>query len=251
MTRRRFYAPPCAFALDTKSATLAAEEARHAREVLRLRRGDEVYVFDGKGREFRCAIREFTRDEAVLEVIEEVEPTRPESPLKLALGIALLKHDKLDLVIQKATELGVTRIIPVKSERADVHLRNEDDATRRVTRWRRIALEAVKQSGRARLPEISAPLEFESLIQESFGNDALRVMLAERGGNSLSTAVKETDARHIVALVGPEGGWSDGEIELARESDWRVVTLGGRTLRAETATIAVIALLQHQSGDLD
>src|SRR6266567_5961691 len=104
MTRRRFYAPPTAFALDEKSATLSAEEARHARDVLRLQSGDEIFIFDGAGREFHCAIQTIDRDAADLSVITEVEPARPESSLDLTLAIALLKGEKFDLVIQKATE---------------------------------------------------------------------------------------------------------------------------------------------------
>src|SRR5438270_9556361 len=160
MTRRRFYAPPVAFALDEKSVTLSEEEARHARDVLRLRPGEEVQVFDGGGQEFRCALREFARAGAVLDVLEAVEPARPESPLDLTLVIALLKHEKFDLVIQKTTELGVSRIVPLQSERAGVRLRDSRDADKRLTRWRRIALEAAKQSGRARVPEISSAADF-------------------------------------------------------------------------------------------
>src|SRR6266849_461301 len=143
--RRRFYAPPIAFALDAQTVSLSADEARHARGVLRLQSGDEVYVFDGAGKEFRCAVREFVRDGAVLDVLEEVEPVRSESPLKLTLGLALLKGEKFDLVVQKATELGASRIVPVATSRADVRIRSGDDAKRKVTRWQRIALEAAKQ----------------------------------------------------------------------------------------------------------
>jgi 16S rRNA (uracil1498-N3)-methyltransferase len=253
MTRRRFYAPPAAFGPDQRSATLSAEEARHARDVLRLRQADEVYVFDGEGKEFRCALREFTRDGAALDVIDEVAPARPESPLDLTLVLALLKHEKFDLVIQKATELGVNRIIPLSSDRADVVLRDDEDKTKRLSRWRRIALEAAKQSGRARVPEISAPIGFSSLLAHFSANPAntLRVMFSEREGNSLSVATEtSSSAKCIVALIGPKGGWSDEEIKLAREQGWRIVTLGGRTLRAETAAISVIALLQHRFGDL-
>src|ERR1700687_3797976 len=103
MTRRRFDAPPAAFAPDGKSATLSAEETRHLRDVLRLHSGDEIYVFDGAGREFHCTIETVMRDSTDLVVIAEVEPARPESPLHLTLAIALLKGEKFDLVIQKAT----------------------------------------------------------------------------------------------------------------------------------------------------
>src|SRR5881397_468840 len=119
MTHRRFYAPPSAFVVDNQTVVLSPEEARHARDVLRLHPGNEVYVFDGVGKEFRCALREFDREGAVLDLGEEVEPARPESPLQLVLAIALLKGEKFDLVVQKATELGVQRIVPLATERAD------------------------------------------------------------------------------------------------------------------------------------
>ena len=253
MTRRRFYAPPVAFALDEQTVSLSADEARHARDVLRLQPGDEVYVFDGAGKEFRCAVREFVRDGAVLDVLEEVEPARPESPLNLTLGIALLKGEKFDLVVQKATELGASRIVPVATSRADVRIRNGDEAKRKVTRWQRIALEAAKQCGRARLMEIEEPVVFKALIDRPAEEGELRLMFAERNGTSLAEVAQNPLSvfPKVFALVGPEGGWTDDEIELAREAGWQIVTLGGRTLRAETAAIAIVALLQHRFGDLD
>jgi 16S rRNA (uracil1498-N3)-methyltransferase len=258
MTRRRFYAPPAAFAPDEKSATLGAEETRHLRNVLRLHSGDEIYVFDGAGREFHCSVQTIKRDSTELSVIAEVEPARPESHLHLTLAIALLKGEKFDLVIQKAAELGVKRIMPLTTERADVRLRDGDDAKKRVARWQRIALEAAKQTGRACVPEVSAPLTFNSLLMMSVGDEkkwatnATRLMFSEREGGSFSEMTNCTAGQpgEVVALVGPEGGWTDEEIELARRSGWEIVTLGGRTLRAETAAIAVVVLLQHRFGDL-
>jgi len=252
MTRRRFYAPPVAFALEERTVSLGAAEARHARGVLRLQPGNEVYVFDGAGKEFRCAVREFSRDGAVLDVLEEVEPARPESPLSLTLGIALLKGEKFDLVVQKATELGASRIVPVATTRADVRIRNGDDAKRRVMRWQRIALEAAKQCGRARLPEIEEPVAFEALADRTAPGGELRLMFAERNGTSLVEVAHnpQSGSVKVFALVGSEGGWTDEEIKLAREGGWKIVTLGGRTMRAETAAIAIVALLQNRFGDL-
>jgi 16S rRNA (uracil1498-N3)-methyltransferase len=254
MTRRRFYAPTAAFAADEKSATLSAEETRHARDVLRLQSGDEIFVFDGAGREFQCVVQAINRDSIELEVITEVEPARPESTLDLTLAIALLKGEKFDLVIQKTTELGVKRIVPLDTERADVRLRGNDAGQKRVSRWRRIALESAKQTGRAYVPEIAAPVTFKSLAEADSGRPTkvTRLMFSERGGKSLAVATNNF-AQHsarIIAAVGPEGGWTDDEIELARAGDWEIVTLGGRTLRAETAGITVVALLQHRFGDL-
>ena len=237
MTRRRFHAPPAAFTNQT--VTLTADEARHLRDVLRLKAGDEVYVFDGVGREFRCTV---TRQAAELHIEAEVDPAKPESQLQLNLGVALLKGEKFDLVVQKATELGVKRITPLLTRHADIHLRDQYDAAKRVARWQRIALEAAKQSGRAFVPEISLPVAFDALSP-----DGLCVMFSERGGESLETL---PPSETITAVVGSEGGWSDEELQSARARDFHVITLGGRILRAETAAITVTALLQHLFGDL-
>jgi 16S rRNA (uracil1498-N3)-methyltransferase len=253
VTRRRFYAPPAAFAVGEKSLTLSAEQTRHARDVLRLQSGDEIFVFDGVGREFQCSVQAIARTETQVAVMAEVEPARPESPLDLTLAIAMLKNEKFDLVIQKATELGVKRLVPLETERGDVRLRDGDSAPKRLIRWRRIALEAAKQTGRAYVPAIDAPLAFNLMLRPAGDNkDIVRLMFSERAGQSLSEATNSfgQQPKEMIAMVGPEGGWTDDEIELARESLWQIVTLGGRTLRAETAGIAVIALLQHRFGDL-
>jgi 16S rRNA (uracil1498-N3)-methyltransferase len=252
MTRRRFYAPPEAFSSDLKSLTLQADEARHLRDVLRLRPGDGVHVFDGAGKEFECSIEESRKDSARLKVLAEVAPAKPESPLQLTLAVALLKSDKFDLVVQKATELGVARVMPVTTRLADIRLRDDSDANKRVTRWQRIALEASKQSGRALVPEVTHPISFAELVQATDATVQWKLMFSEREGQSLLEAKDslDTNRQRITALVGSEGGWTDEEISLARENDWGLVTLGGRTLRAETAAIAAAVLLQHLYGDL-
>ena len=242
MTRRRFHAPPDAFNATEQTVTLGPDEARHLRDVLRLKAGDEVYVFDGRGREFHCIVSTSKRDAAELRIEAEVEPAKPESQLQLNLGVALLKGDKFDLVVQKATELGVTKLSPLITRYADIHLRDAGDATKRIARWQRIALEAAKQSGRAFVPEISLPVAFENVEVEGGG-----VMFSERDGESIESLPA---ARSITALVGSEGGWADEEIENARARGFHVVTLGGRILRAETAAITVTVLLQHRFGDL-
>jgi 16S rRNA (uracil1498-N3)-methyltransferase len=232
---------------------LTSDEARHLLDVLRLRRGDEAFVFDGEGREYRCVVAEAGRGRALLEVCEEVEALRPHSPLGLALCVALLKGEKFDLVVQKATELGVTRIVPVVTRFADVRIKEKGDAERRVSRWKRIALEAVKQSGRAGLPEIPGPMPFASVIESEPAEPyACRLFFSEREGRGLDLVLKECPSKlkSVTALVGPEGGWADEELEQARLGGWSIVTLGGRTLRAETAAIVVTALLQHLCGDL-
>lgn len=248
MTRRRFYALPGAFNCEAQTVTLAADEARHLRDVLRLKNGDEAYVFNGAGREFRCLVADTRRDSAQLKIVSEVDPARPESPLQLNLSVALLKGEKFDLVVQKATELGARRIVPLSTRYADIHLRNEMDASKRVARWQRIALEAAKQSGRSFVPEVSLPAAFDSYVSGTKDSE-LCLMFSERGGAGLELLTDKAP-QSVTAMVGSEGGWSDEEIEHARNHGFHVVTLGGRILRAETAAITVMALLQHLFGDL-
>lgn len=242
MTRRRFFAPPSAFNFSQNSVTLTADEARHLREVLRLKPGDPVSVFDGEGKEFLARVAQARREFAELDLDEQIEPARPESPLHITLVVALLKGEKFDLVVQKATELGVAAIVPLITRFADIKLRDESDASKRVTRWQRIGLEAAKQSGRATVPKIEEPCPFESVLRPS--NPCL--LFSEREGRGLPQI--DTDA--VTAIIGSEGGWSDEELEQARGAGAQIVTLGGRILRAETAAITAAALLQHRFGDL-
>ncbi|MFN2407576.1 MAG: 16S rRNA (uracil(1498)-N(3))-methyltransferase [Pyrinomonadaceae bacterium] len=240
MTRRRFFAPPSAFNFTKRTITLTAEEARHLREVLRLKPGDEVSVFDGVGKEFRARVAQARRESAELDLDEEIQPARPESPLQITLAVALLKGEKFDLVVQKATELGVYKLVPLMTRFADIKLRDESDASKRVARWQRIALEAAKQCGRAVVPEVSLPVSFPALLDDSC------VLFSEKGGHGLKQI-----GNPITAIIGSEGGWSDEELEQARAAGAQIVTLGGRILRAETAAITAAALLQHRFGDLN
>jgi 16S rRNA (uracil1498-N3)-methyltransferase len=268
MTRRRFYAPPEAFSPDMKSAKLSGDETRHLRNVLRLKAGDEIYLFDGAGKEFQCEVQIIARDSTEVTVIKQVAAAQPESSLSLTLAIALLKGEKFDLVIQKATEIGVTRIIPVITSRADVRIKGDDDAERKATRWQRIVLEATKQCGRASLMKIETPMMFADLMRGGRASgsegktasedacapvkDIFHVMFAERGGYSFAGALdrNQNQPEDVIALVGPEGGWADDEIEQAGIAGWKIVTLGGRILRAETAAIVIATLMQHRLGDL-
>jgi 16S rRNA (uracil1498-N3)-methyltransferase len=254
MTRRRFYAPPAAFASDGAEVVLSREESMHLTSVLRLRVGDEAFVFDGTGREFRCTVAAVggRNEPARLTVDAEVAAQRPESPLALTLAVALLKGEKFDTVVQKATELGVVRVVPVVTARADVRLQVGRDASARSTRWQRLALEAAKQSGRAFVPAIAAPLSLPDLLTDAGFAGGARLFFTERGGRGLRETINDADAppSDLTALTGPEGGWADEELAQGEAAGWQLVTLGGRILRAETAAIVVSALLQHLCGDL-
>ena len=240
---RRFYAAPEQF--KSGKIILTEDETRHLRDVLRLREDAEVRVFDGAGKEFSCVIESISKRETMLRIKSEIAPRSPESDLDLTLAVALLKGEKFDLVMQKAVELGVTRVVPLGTKRADVKIKDARDADKKIERWRKISLEAAKQSGRAKLMTIEAPIKFEDFIQ--LKTKAARILFAEAGGTSFSEI---TSTGQIIAVVGAEGGWETAEIETARAKGFQIATFSGRILRAETAAIAVAAILQNQFGDL-
>lgn len=230
---------------------LGADEARHARDVLRLEPGEEVFVFDGEGHEYRCLIAELTSRAAILNVLEQVPAASPESPLHLTLAVALLKGEKFDLVVQKATELGVARLTPLMTARADVRIREPGDARKKVERWTRIAFESAKQCGRAQLMLVDPPGNLDEFFR-SITDVQLKLTYTARDGDSHADLSKvEMKDRQIAAMIGPEGGWTDDELKQASGNGCQIVTLGGRIMRAETAAIAVATLLQHRFGDLN
>ncbi len=253
MQRRRFYASPDE--IEGSCIRLSPGESHHLIRVLRLNRDDEVFVFDGCGKEYRCKVDKVENQHAVLEIVEALSD-EVESLLQLTLAQALAKGEKFDLVVQKATELGVSRIVPIASEHADLKL-NREQAEKKVERWQRISLEALKQCGRRRLVEISKPLALMDFLKASREEASRRVSqnaviyFHERGGSLIKDVLAElVDKRAVVAVIGPEGGWSDDEIKLMNERGCLAVTLGRRVLRTETAAIVAVTLLQHLLGDL-
>jgi 16S rRNA (uracil1498-N3)-methyltransferase len=237
----RFFAPQNNITADVVS--LDEQESRHLRTVVRLRSGDEVLVFDGDGSEYLCTIAANEGRTQILTIKSRVDPRSPESPLQLTLAAALLKGDKFDLVVQKAVELGVSQVLPISTDRSDVKLAGSE---KRIERWERIALEATKQCGRAKLMRVLPPATFDDLVLKS--REGVSLLFAEGGGSSFGAI---PDSAQLTAVVGPEGGWSDQEIEKAREAGFLIITFGGRILRAETASIVIPALLQHRFGDLN
>ncbi len=237
----RFYAAIKNF--SERSVVLEEDETRHLRDVLRLRIGEEVTVFDGAGAEYKCAITAIAKKHTDLLIIDPINPAAAESPFQITLAATVLNGEKYDIVIQKAVELGVAKLIPMQTIRGDVKVK---DAVKRLERWRRIALEATKQCGRARLMEIGEPSVFETVIATAEDYDV--VMFSERNGIGFDAIQPKN---RITALIGPKGGWDDIELKAAHSGGISTVTFGGRILRAETAAISITAILQHRFGDLN
>lgn len=245
MQRHRFYAAPSGF--TESSVTLDAEEAHHLTRVLRLEKGAHVFVFDGEGAEYECEIAGVGKREVALNLLRRLEDV-VESPLALTLAQALIKGDRFDWVIQKSTELGVTRIKPLVTEHSDIK-RAEERAEQRLRRWRRISLEALKQCGRRRLVEICEPTPLEDFCGS--GTQGVCLIFSERGGQSLrEVSARFRDVNQLSLCVASEGGWSERELQNADASHFIAVSLGSRILRAETAGIAAVTLAQHLFGDL-
>ena len=211
--------------------------------MIRLVPGDAVAVFDGQGNEFLCEISTVSRRGTELLIKKRIEAASPESTLDLTLAAAMLKGEKFDLVVQKAVELGVHHLVALRTTRTDVRSK---ESTVRLTRWRKIALEASKQSGRGYLMSVEGPVDLAEFLQNTESKNTL--LFSERSGESLSA---DLPAKKMTAIVGPEGGWDDVELENAKAAGVRVVTLGGRIMRAETAAIAVTTIIQHRFGDLN
>lgn len=216
--------------------------AHHAFRVLRLRDGAPAVLFDGSGDE--VSARLMTRGKGGVALLSERHAVERESPLELVLVQALASGEKMDWIVQKAVELGVSTIIPLQAERSVLRLAAER-ATKRVEHWRQVAIAACEQSGRNRVPAIEPIVDLREYLARD--DNAHRLVLSPVGGVRMSTLSRPDAALHL--LVGPEGGWSDEEFALCRRAGGAAVGLGPRVLRTETAGLAAVASLQALWGD--
>jgi 16S rRNA (uracil1498-N3)-methyltransferase len=220
---------------------LPADEAHHLRHVLRLHAGDDVALFDGAGHEWRARVASVSRrGEVVCELTQAIVPV-PEPPVDVTLAVGALKADQLDGVVRDATMLGVARIVPVVTDRLALPRRAlRSDLVR--ARWQRIAVGSAKQCGRAVVPVVTAPVPFNEALRSA--EEATVLMCVEPSARRDAADVR-TLSRPVraLAMVGPEGGWSPAEIELASRGNAQFLHLGVRTLRAETAPTVLLAAL--------
>jgi len=216
--------------------TVAGDEFHHSVRVVRIRVGEEVELFDRAGNAARGTVQSLDRDSAVI-VAGQPLPSR-ESPLAIHLAMAIIQLEKFELVLQKATELGVRSIVPLETER--IELRRER-YTGKLERWQKIVFEAVKQSGRTAVPRLEAPAAFSEVVARP-GTKILFDADEEPGTIQQSAA--------MTLFIGPEGGWSEAELRMAREQGCVFQRLGPRRLRAETAAIVAATVITARFGDL-
>ncbi|MES2356625.1 MAG: 16S rRNA (uracil(1498)-N(3))-methyltransferase [Pseudomonadota bacterium] len=241
MSTPRFY---CSSSLTgAVQIQLEPNAARHAAKVLRLRRGDQIVLFDGSGGEYEASIHDVDRYGVVVDV-GKFQPVDREPALKICLAQGLATGDKMDTILQKAVELGATYFQPLATRKSVVRL-TEERAERRASHWQQVAISACEQCGRNQVPEILAVEEIGEWVSKPM--TGLRLMLAPNAPQRLVDLPKPTDK--VTLLVGPEGGFTDAEVGLALNAGYTPVRLGPRVLRTETAGLATLAAMQSLWGD--
>lgn len=231
MARRRFFVPE----IRNGQAGIAGDEARHLTQVLRVEIGHVFEISDNQAL-YLAEIASVRKADVRFRVLERLPDVLPATPVHLL--VSLIKFDRLELLVEKATELGVSSIRFVRAERSEKGL--DKAADKRIARWRRIAIEASQQSRRLRLPELHEPVRLKDALAVECSH---RLFLDEaRTGIPILSALP-TEAESVALLLGPEGGWPDHERAAAKEAGWTSVSLGEEILRAETAGIAALAVV--------
>jgi len=228
--------------------TITGREARYINKVLRMKKGQELIIMDGKGRSFACAIETVSYQAVTVRIKGPLAPQLPSS-IKITLCQALIKAQAMDYIIQKATELRVHAIRLFFSERTVIKI-EPARATTKMRRWREIMKSACRQCNRPDLPNLEPPVPFEQILESAPNNDTLKILLWEDEQNLGLKAIfsRISAPPNIWAVVGPEGGFSPDEIDAARKSGFQTVSLGNRILRADTAALSLLSIIQHEWG---
>ena len=236
---------------DNGTCIISGPEAKHIANVLRMKAGDRFILMDGRGSRFQAVI-ESASSKGVRAVLEKPLPKPPPSPVHITLCQALTKSRAMDYLLQKTSELGVDRVVPFYSERTTVRYKKER-LVNKMRHWREIAISAAKQCGRGIPTQIEPPSSFRELMERWRGEVALKVVLwEEEGAKDLKGLLKlSPSADNFVGMIGPEGGFTEEEINIARNSGFIVASLGHRILRADTAAITTVAIVQYELGDLN
>jgi 16S rRNA (uracil1498-N3)-methyltransferase len=243
---RAFCAPPTA---EPSELTLSPDESHHLVTVNRARAGDTVVAFDGRGNEWICALTADRKNAAILKVRfkQKYKPL----PYEITLGQALPKGQFMDAIVRKATEIGAARVVPLESERTQVHL-DGDRSDRKIEKWQLAALEAAKQCGNPFVPEISPVQSAARFIESARGFDLKLIASLHAGAKSLKTvlaAFRATSGRapnKVLWLVGPEGDFTPAEMSLAQSANFEPITLGPLVLRCETAAAYALSILSYE-----
>ena len=244
---QRYFVTPEAIQGDR--VTITGDDVKHIVRVLRMEAGDEVIVCDGTGRAFQTELTELGDGAVTARIVEELS-AQPESPVKITLAQGLPKGDKMDLIIQKGTETGITRFLPLSMSRCIVQYDDKKEQKRR-ERWQKIAKEAAEQSHRNIVPDVANGMTFKQLMNGLERFDLVLVPYEMEKARGVRDVLEEhPEAREVCVVIGPEGGIAEEEIETALRAGAVPVTLGPRILRTETAGLFVAACVAYHAGEM-
>lgn len=244
----RFFTPKSNINLEQNTCVIEGEDVKHISRVLRCRENDKLEVCDMDNNEYICEIKEINKDNILLDIIEKVNIKR-ESNLKVKLYQGMPKGTKMELILQKLTEIGVDEIVLVQTKRSVTKIDNKKE-DKKIERWERIIYEAAKQSKRAKIPKLTGVLTFKEALADMQNNDLNLCPYENERTISIKEAIKDSSANTIGIFVGPEGGFEEEEVEKIQEIDGKVVSLGPRILRTETASIVASSIVLYELSDL-
>ncbi len=232
--------------IENNVALIDGSDVNYLKNVLRLKPGDEIIVLDSRSREYSSKIISLSNNGTIkAELIKEKHP-ETESKIKVTIAQGIPKNPKMEIVIQKSTELGAEKIIPVRTERSIVNISAEKESGR-IDRWRKIAKEAAEQSGRTMIPFIEGIRNLDDVLAQSDGFDGRMILWEmEREMTLKKFLQKNKKIKNLLVLIGPEGGFSRREADLAKKNGFEAVSIGSRILRTETASLAVLSMISYE-----
>jgi 16S rRNA (uracil1498-N3)-methyltransferase len=231
------------------SIYIDGEDVQHISRVLRLKDGDKIVICDQQGMDYNVAIKNISKDTITTTIIDK-ENSKGEPSIEVVLYQGIPKSTKMDTIIQKCTELGITRIVPVFTVRTVVKLESEKDEAKKVARWTKIAEEAAKQSARGVVPHIDMPMSFEEALKDSRELDLVLIPYEDEQDMSVKAALQGNPPKAVGFFVGPEGGFDSFEINKAKQSNLVPVTLGNRIMRTETAGLAMLTCIMYEYNQM-
>ena len=233
--------------IKDRMITITGSDVNHIKNVLRMQKGEKLVICDGQGTDYYCSIADFSKDEVIAEILE-MNDTETELDTKIYLFQGLPKKDKMELIIQKAVELGVHEVIPVSMKRCVAKIEDRKKEQKKLERWQSIATSAAKQSGRGIIPKVQGVLSFGEALQRAKELELTIIPYEQAEGMAESKKLIESacQKKSIGIFIGPEGGFDDAEIQKARENGFSTISLGKRILRTETAGLTILSILMFQ-----
>ncbi|MBS4535567.1 16S rRNA (uracil(1498)-N(3))-methyltransferase [Clostridium sp. D2Q-14] len=236
--------------IENDIVTIKSDDVKHIKNVLRLKKSDEISVCDNTDNEYIVKIINITNEEVKGNIIKEINIKR-ESNINITLYQGFPKSSKMDMIIQKATELGVKKIVPVITDRTIVKIKDQKKENKKIDRFKKIAIEASKQSKRGIIPEVTSIMSIDEVIEEIDKNSSFTIVPYEDENKlGIKSFICEVENKNINIIIGPEGGFTEREISKLKNIDSRIVSLGPRILRTETAGLTTIAIIMYELGDI-